>query len=105
LKDRADIVFFDSGSNFQLAGRIMQAVHPRITVVHGLEHVLSLLFEDIAKIEVLRVSVLFGVFCLLYYTHTHRLYSPLCLVDPTGEKNVSDLWVRIQSQTLHLLHW
>ena len=43
LKDRMDIVFFEGGSNFQLAGRIMQAVHPRITVVHGLEHVLSLL--------------------------------------------------------------
>ena len=71
LKERTDIAFFDGGSNFQLAGRIMQAVYPRITVVHGLEHVLSLVFEDIAKIEVVRVSVLFGVFCLLYYTHTN----------------------------------
>eukprot|EP00804_Cyclotella_cryptica_P026178 CCRYP_009764-RA/>CCRYP_009764-RA protein AED:0.53 eAED:0.22 QI:0/0/0/1/0/0/2/0/472 len=58
LKDRTDIVFFDGGSNFQLASCIMQAVYPRITVVHGLEHVLSLVFEDIAKIEVVRVSLL-----------------------------------------------
>lgn len=56
LKQWADIVFFDGGSNFQLAGRIIQAKFPRITVVHGLEHVLSLVFEDIAKIPVVRVS-------------------------------------------------
>ncbi|KAL3796904.1 hypothetical protein ACHAWO_010665 [Cyclotella atomus] len=57
LKDKADIVFFDGGSNFQLAGRIIQARFPRITVVHGLEHVLSLVFEDISKISVIRVSL------------------------------------------------
>jgi hypothetical protein len=57
LKERTDIAFFDGGSNFPLAGRIMQAVYPWITVVHGLEHVLSLVFEDIAKIEVVKVSL------------------------------------------------
>lgn len=57
MKSLTDIVFFDGGSNFQLAGRILQAKYPRITVVHGLEHVLSLVFEDIAKIPVVAVSV------------------------------------------------
>lgn len=56
LKDKVDILFFDGGSNFQLAGRIIQARFPRITVVHGLEHVLSLVFEDIAAIPVIKVS-------------------------------------------------
>eukprot|EP00804_Cyclotella_cryptica_P029434 CCRYP_013337-RA/>CCRYP_013337-RA protein AED:0.55 eAED:0.25 QI:0/0/0/1/0.33/0.25/4/0/303 len=58
LKERTDIVFFDGGSNFQLAGCTMQAVYPRITVVHGLELVLSLIFEDIAKIEVVKLLTL-----------------------------------------------
>jgi hypothetical protein len=58
LKDKADIIFFDGGSNFQLAGRIIEAEFPRVTVVHGLEHVLSLVFEDIAKIPFVRVSAL-----------------------------------------------
>lgn len=65
LKDKTDIVFFDGGSNFQLAGRIIQAKFPRITVVHGLEHVLSLVFEDISQIPVVRVSVVVSL--LLYY--------------------------------------
>jgi hypothetical protein len=56
LKDKADIIFFDGGSNFQLAGRIIEAEFPRVTVVHGLEHVLSLVFEDIAKIPIVKVS-------------------------------------------------
>ena len=56
LRDKADLVLFDGGSNFQLAGRIIQARFPRITVVHGLEHILSLVFEDISKISVVRVS-------------------------------------------------
>lgn len=54
LKDKADIIFFDGGSNFQLAGKIIEAHFPRLTVVHGLEHVLSLVFEDIAKIPVVK---------------------------------------------------
>jgi hypothetical protein len=65
LKDKTDIVFFDGGSNFQLAGRIIQAKFARITVVHGLEHVLSLVFEDISRIPVVRVSVVVSL--LLYY--------------------------------------
>ena len=69
LKDRTDIVFFDGGSNFQLAGRIMQAAYPRMTVVHGLEHVLSLVFEDIAKIKVVRVSVLCADLSFAHCTH------------------------------------
>jgi hypothetical protein len=92
LKERTDIAFFDGGSNFQLAGRIMQAVYPRITVVHGLEHVLSLVFEDIAKIEVVKVSLLCAVFIIC-----PQVNSPLCqVVDTTGEKIVSMLWVWIQ---------
>ena len=48
ITHKTAIVFFDGGSNFQLAERIMQVAYPMITIVHGLEHVLSLLFEDIA---------------------------------------------------------
>jgi hypothetical protein len=56
LKDKADIIFFDGGSNFQLAGKIIEAEFPPVTVVYGLEHVLSLVFEDIANIPVVKVS-------------------------------------------------
>ena len=47
MKSKVDVLFFDGRSNFQLAGRIIQAKFPRVTVVHGLEHMLSLMFLKI----------------------------------------------------------
>ena len=40
-------MFFDGASNVQNAGRMLQARHPRITVGHGAEHVVSLFFSDV----------------------------------------------------------
>ena len=74
LKDKADVVFFDGGSNFQLAGRIIRARFPRITVVHGLEHVLSLVFVDISKIPLIHVSYFVLYFNWLF--SQHKLFSP-----------------------------
>jgi hypothetical protein len=42
-----DLVFFDGASNVQNAGRILAALHPRISVGHGAEHVVSLFFSDV----------------------------------------------------------
>ena len=42
-----NLVLFDGASNVQKARRIMAIHHPRITVVHGAEHVTSLFFKDV----------------------------------------------------------
>jgi hypothetical protein len=44
-----DIVLFDGASNVQKAGRILENHYPRVTCVHGAEHVVSLFFSDVAK--------------------------------------------------------
>ena len=75
LKDKADIAFFDGGSNFQLAGRIIRARFPRVTVVHGLEHVLSLVFVDISKIPVIHVS--YFVIYFDWVCSQHKFLAPL----------------------------
>ena len=69
LKDKADVVFFDGGSNFQFDGCIIRARFPRITVVHGLEHVLSLVFVDTSKIPVIHVSYFVLYFDWLFSQH------------------------------------
>ena len=75
LKDKVDVIFFDGGSNFQLAGRIIQAKFPQITVVHGLEHVLSLVFEDIAAIPVIKVQyILFVAQCTILIDISYSLH-------------------------------
>ena len=47
---RFDLVVFDGASNVQKAGRILSIVFPRVTCIHGAEHVLSLFFDDIFKL-------------------------------------------------------
>ena len=46
-KGVVDLVLFDGASNVQKAGKILAIHHPRITVVHGAEHVTSLFFKDV----------------------------------------------------------
>ena len=41
-----DLAFFDGASNVQNAGAILQSMYPRMTIGHGAEHVVSLLFSD-----------------------------------------------------------
>ena len=50
-KIRTYMVLFDSASDFQKLGQILAASYPRITVLHGAEHVLSLCFSDIANFQ------------------------------------------------------
>ena len=47
-----DKLFLDGGSNMQLAGQILHAIFLRISVFHGMEHVLSLMFKDINNIKI-----------------------------------------------------
>ncbi len=42
-----DLVLFDGASNVQNAAKLVSITYPRITVVHGAEHVVSLFFKDI----------------------------------------------------------
>lgn len=46
-----DVLYFDGASNVQKAGRLLEATFPRIVVLHGAEHVISLFFTDIFKLS------------------------------------------------------
>jgi hypothetical protein len=56
-KTKSIIFWFDGASNVQKAGRILQAKFPRSYALHGGEHVVSLFFSDIAKINVIKVML------------------------------------------------
>ncbi len=50
-----DLLLFDGASNVQNAMKLASITYPRITVVHGAEHVVSLFFKDIfTKMPVLQ---------------------------------------------------
>ncbi len=42
-----DLVLFDGASNMQNPLKLVSITYPHITIVHGAEHVVSLLFKDI----------------------------------------------------------
>ncbi len=48
-KGVVDMVLFDGASNVQKGGEMICIAHPRITLVHGAEHVASLFFSDCFK--------------------------------------------------------
>ncbi len=43
-----DLLLFDGASNVQNSAKLASITYPRITVVYGAEHVVSLFFKDIS---------------------------------------------------------
>ena len=44
-----DVVMFNGASNLQLGGELFKINFPRLTFMHGVEHTLSLCFNDVSK--------------------------------------------------------
>lgn len=58
-----DLAAFDGASNVQKAGKILEVIFPRVTTIHGAEHVMSLFFDDIFKRGGLRILTKFSRDC------------------------------------------
>ena len=54
-----DLIYFDGASNVQKAGAIIGAHYPRITCLHGAEHVVSLFCSDISKLSAIKTFIRF----------------------------------------------
>ncbi len=68
-----DLVLFDGASNVQNAGKIVSITYPRITVVHGAEHVVLLFFKDIfTKMPVFQCLSQFLKQCRNIFGSTYR---------------------------------
>jgi len=48
-----DLVLFDGASNVQKAGDLLASSYPRICVLHGADHVMSLFFNNVFKYKAL----------------------------------------------------
>ena len=49
-KQLSYIVMFDGALNVKLAGRILKVHDPKLTVIRGVEHTVSLFFNDVSNI-------------------------------------------------------
>jgi hypothetical protein len=55
MKLLTDVFFFDGASNVQKGGQILEVIYPRSYSLHGGEHVVSLFFNDLAKLPQIKV--------------------------------------------------
>jgi hypothetical protein len=68
-----DLLLFDGTSNVQNAAKLASITYPRITVVHGAEHVVSLFFKDIfTKMPVFQCLSQFSIRCRNIFGSTHH---------------------------------
>ena len=56
-KSIADVIMFDGASNFQLVSELLKIHYPKITVMRGVEHTVSLFFNDVFKIPVVNQMI------------------------------------------------
>ena len=48
---------FDGASNVQLAGELLKTEYTKVSVMRGVEHTVSLFFNDVSKIPVLNEMI------------------------------------------------
>jgi hypothetical protein len=60
-------VLFDGASNVQKAGRVIEACYPQVSVLHGIEHVVSLFFSDVSRLP-------FVQFLVINYRRIYRVF-------------------------------
>ncbi len=78
------LLYFDGASNVQKAGHILCAKYPRVTCLHGAEHVVSLFFDDISKIPAIKLLInfykkVYGLFGSGVHHAPHDLMNQSCL--------------------------
>jgi hypothetical protein len=60
-------IIFDGASNVQKAGRIIEARYPQVSVLHGVEHVVSLFFGEVARLT-------FVKYLVIQYRRVYRMF-------------------------------
>ena len=62
------IVMFYGASNVQLGGKLLKVHYPKLTVMRGVEHTVSLFFNDVSKIPIVNQIIsshkmIYNIFC------------------------------------------
>ena len=68
-----DLLLFDGASNVQKAAQLVSVAYPRITVIHGAKHVVSLFLKDVfTKVQVFKSLSAFSKRCRNIFGSTHH---------------------------------
>ena len=78
-KKSRDIVMFDGAPNVQLAGRLLKVNYPKLTVMRGVEHKVSLFFKYVSKIPIVYQTIsshkmIYNIFGCGIYHKPHSIF-------------------------------
>ena len=78
-KQLSGIVMFDGASNVQLAGNVLKVYYPKLTVMRGVEHTVSLFFNDVSKISIVHQMIspqkmIYNIFGSGIYHKSHSIF-------------------------------
>ena len=70
---------FDRASNVQLGGEFLKIHYSKISVMHGVEHTVSLVFNDVSKITVVNHMIaahkaIYKLFGSVIYHKSHYIF-------------------------------
>ena len=72
---------FDGASNVQLTRRILKGHYPKLTVIRGVEHTVSLFFNDVSNKPILNQMIsshmmLYNIFGCGIFNKPHSIFKP-----------------------------
>ena len=78
-KKLTDIVMFDGASNVKLGGKRLKVHYPKLTVMRGVEHIVSLFFNDVSKIPIVDQiisahKIIYNIFGSGIYRKPHSIF-------------------------------
>ena len=70
---------FDGASYVQLGGKLLRVHYPKLTVMHGVEHTVSLFFNDVSKIPIVNQMIsshkmIYNIFGSGIYHKLHSIF-------------------------------
>jgi hypothetical protein len=71
-------IIFDGASNVQKAGQVIQAKYPQVSVLHGIEHCISLFFSDVTKLPVVN-AIIENYRCVYRVFGSGSMHSPYAM--------------------------
>ena len=78
-KQLIDIVMFGGDSNVQLGGKLLKVRYPKLTFMRGVEHTVSLFFNDVSKIPIVNQIIyahkmIYNIFGSGIYHKPHSIF-------------------------------
>lgn len=86
-----DVFFFDGASNVQKAGLILNAKYPTSHTLHGIEHVFSLFFDDMANLKPIKVCLASSSIFISFLLYITSHVSPYFFLKAPNSKNSSSV--------------